>query len=390
VKPLIFISHVHESNTLASAIKEEISKLLLNGVDFFVSSDRSSIVGGDRWLNKIELALSKASIVLILCDQDSILRPWVNFEAGGAWISKKRVIPLCYGGLVPSNLPQPLGSLQAFSLAESDDLVDLIKLIADEASLRAPDFDAAKLVASLMSSLEREAIEETESPLPTTGMLHLPESVSVVIRSSETEFFDDVYDHEARDNVRKRLDKEKEKCLSQYGGILATRFGPENVKLEYSTLEFPGGRVRINSEVELLSMGQESSGWLETVITIESEDLQLLNVLKEKNILKWQKLQKTTFKFGGILNIGLLAQALHERGISLTEYSKSELVLDDRNYFDSRVAIRSIRDGTEIDLIGYEIAGRDIADVMAKVFDLFKLDRCFESKERKPDSENMG
>ena len=116
MKPLVFISHAHESSDLASTLKAEISRLLLDGIEFFVSSDRSSIVGGDKWLDKIDTALGNASIVLVLCDQDSVLLPWINFEAGGAWIANKRVIPLCHGNLIPEQLPQPLASLQSLQL----------------------------------------------------------------------------------------------------------------------------------------------------------------------------------------------------------------------------------------------------------------------------------
>jgi len=108
MKPTVFVSHVHESSELASALSTEISRLLLDGVDFFVSSDRSSIIGGDRWLDKIDAALANAEIVLVLCDRNSLLRPWINFEAGGAWVAKKRVVPLCHGDLTPDQLPHPL------------------------------------------------------------------------------------------------------------------------------------------------------------------------------------------------------------------------------------------------------------------------------------------
>ena len=82
LKPLVFISHIHSEAEGAIWIKESINELLLGGIDFFVSSDRGTIVGGDRWLEKIEGALKNATIVLVLCSKTSILRPWVNFEAG--------------------------------------------------------------------------------------------------------------------------------------------------------------------------------------------------------------------------------------------------------------------------------------------------------------------
>ena len=116
MKPVVFISHIHDEAAVAKWLKDSISKLLLGAVDFFVSSDRTAIIGGDRWLNKIEDALRESPVVLVLCSERSVLRPWVNFEAGGAWVAGKRVVPICHAGMEPLRLPEPLKSLQAYNL----------------------------------------------------------------------------------------------------------------------------------------------------------------------------------------------------------------------------------------------------------------------------------
>ena len=148
MKPIVFISHVHSESELAIWIKESIGNILIGGLSFFVSSDRSAIVGGDKWLDKIESALKDASIVLVLCSNYSILRPWINFEAGGAWMANKRVIPICHGGMLPSNLPHPLASLQAYVLSSAKDFKDLVELLASAADLKSPEFDPHKLLNS--------------------------------------------------------------------------------------------------------------------------------------------------------------------------------------------------------------------------------------------------
>ena len=93
----IFISFVHEDESVASCVKRLIEKEL--GVDVFLSSDKSQIYAGDSWLEKITTALKEADVVLLMLSQRSLRRPWVNFEAGGAWLLSKTVIPCCYGNL---------------------------------------------------------------------------------------------------------------------------------------------------------------------------------------------------------------------------------------------------------------------------------------------------
>jgi len=139
----------NDEAAVAIWLKDSISKLLLGGVEFFVSSDRVAIVGGDRWLNKIEDALKNAQAVLVLCSARSVLRPWVNFEAGGAWITGIRVVPVCHAGMEPTSLPEPLKSLQAYNLFKARDFQDLVELLANQAGLNKPDFDPDKILTDL-------------------------------------------------------------------------------------------------------------------------------------------------------------------------------------------------------------------------------------------------
>jgi hypothetical protein len=149
LKPTVFISHISEEAEVAIWMKGSISKLLLGNVQFFVSSDRAAIIGGDRWLNKIEDALRDAPIVLVLCSPRSVQRPWVNFEAGGAWIAGKRVVPVCHVGMRPADLPEPLRSLQAYDLLQGQDFQDMVALLAGKAGLNKPDFDSATILSEI-------------------------------------------------------------------------------------------------------------------------------------------------------------------------------------------------------------------------------------------------
>jgi hypothetical protein len=55
---------------------------------------------------------------------NSLREPWVNFEAGGAWLAGKVVIPICFGGVSKENLPKPYSNLQALNLR--DDYIYLV------------------------------------------------------------------------------------------------------------------------------------------------------------------------------------------------------------------------------------------------------------------------
>lgn len=66
-------------------------------------------------------SLKSAKLVIALFSPDAVGRPWVNFEAGGAWFSAdKKLIPLCIGGLTPADLPKPYSNIQGADLEDED------------------------------------------------------------------------------------------------------------------------------------------------------------------------------------------------------------------------------------------------------------------------------
>jgi hypothetical protein len=95
--PKIFISHIHEETDEAAAVQSYIEKTLDHQVEVFRSSDRRKVHAGEPWLDRIRKELQEASVVILMLSAKSIKQPWVNFEAGAAWISPdKLLIPICF------------------------------------------------------------------------------------------------------------------------------------------------------------------------------------------------------------------------------------------------------------------------------------------------------
>ncbi|NQE46840.1 hypothetical protein C5S31_12545 [ANME-1 cluster archaeon GoMg2] len=162
-KPIVFVSHVEEDAAVASKIKNWLEDNLLEGVEVFVSSDEG-IKPGDKWEECIIEKLKNCSIALVVCTQMSVRQPWVNFEAGGALVKGARVIPLCYHGQRKETLPRPLSSLEALDLSEQNDVSKLLKIIAEEVGLRAPDVDPNELIRRLPARNYEEL--EADGKLP--------------------------------------------------------------------------------------------------------------------------------------------------------------------------------------------------------------------------------
>lgn len=127
----VFISHVGDEADVAAALKGALRRDFLGLIDVFVSSDAESIAAGEEWLRSIERALKESSMLVVLCSPDSVGRPWINFEAGAAWMRGIPLVPVCHAGLRPSDLPMSLSLRQGLQLHDADGVRRLYTRISE-------------------------------------------------------------------------------------------------------------------------------------------------------------------------------------------------------------------------------------------------------------------
>jgi hypothetical protein len=125
-----FISHITEEARVAALLKKSLNRDFVRLLDVFVSSDGEGIDAGDDWLRSVDAAIRGSALMLILCSPASIRRPWINFEAGAAWMRKIPIIPLCHAGLTRTGLPVPLSYRQGLLLTDPDGLRRLYGRVA--------------------------------------------------------------------------------------------------------------------------------------------------------------------------------------------------------------------------------------------------------------------
>jgi hypothetical protein len=198
----IFISHITAEHELAGLLKQRIEKHFLEQVDVFVSSDQESIQAGEPWLAALR-NLTTASMAIVLCSAASVGRPWLNFEAGAAWLRQIPVVPLCHSGLEPDKLPLPLSALQGGQVADPDTLIRLYRRIATLVPCGCPDLDWTNYAGELarmttagpagtadpgasgqrqpaLDDLRRIAEAGDEKAIPAIAVLQSPEAWSVL------------------------------------------------------------------------------------------------------------------------------------------------------------------------------------------------------------------
>jgi hypothetical protein len=133
-------------------------------LDVFVSSDTESIDAGEEWLKSIQRALQECLIVVILCSPESIRRPWVNFEAGAAWMLEIPLIPVCHLGLLPRDLRMPLSLRQGIALGDPDGLRRFYGRVAKILGSDIPTISFDKLAKKLTASLTAASMKSSTTP----------------------------------------------------------------------------------------------------------------------------------------------------------------------------------------------------------------------------------
>lgn len=177
-----FISHVSEEALVAKALKDAVVEDFLGQFSVYASSDTDSIWAGDEWLVSVRDALSSAHLVLVLCSPSSIQRPWVNFEAGAAWILDRPIVPLCHRGLTVRELPVPLSLRQGLAVDTGDGVRALYDRVAQLVGCRTPNADFERLAARL-----REKGAQVPDVVPDREQLNAARGIRVRLRQSLTE-----------------------------------------------------------------------------------------------------------------------------------------------------------------------------------------------------------
>jgi hypothetical protein len=154
-KPIVFISHVTEEGELAALLKDLVNDSFLDLIDMFVSSDGERIRKGTGWFDEVTNALDRCELQIIVCSPISISRPWINFEAGAAWIRGVPVIPLCHSGMEPSKLPVPYNLRQATNATTVADLEGIFRQLANTLGSSTPRVDFSEFVESVRDFEER-------------------------------------------------------------------------------------------------------------------------------------------------------------------------------------------------------------------------------------------
>src|SRR5258707_8032328 len=63
--------------------------------------------------------MKPARVVISLFSRESVERPWINFEAGGAYFAEGKIlIPICIGDIRPELLPKPYSNIQGGHLTD--------------------------------------------------------------------------------------------------------------------------------------------------------------------------------------------------------------------------------------------------------------------------------
>ncbi|MHC4407201.1 MAG: TIR domain-containing protein [Planctomycetota bacterium] len=169
----VLLSHINEEAQVAAVLGQWIESSLDR--DVHASGEAENIQLGKQRLAEVDRALSEAQVVLLLCSEQSIGRPWINFESGCAWLKRVPIIAACHCGCSTADLGPPLGSFPAFDLTDAASCQALLETLAKHLKRkRVPRIDCDLMVTEI-----RAAMDPSAAPAPpATPSNDVPEPVA--------------------------------------------------------------------------------------------------------------------------------------------------------------------------------------------------------------------
>jgi hypothetical protein len=108
----VFVSHMTEEKPVAAVLRKYLRLAFGNDFRVFVSTDLTSIPGGQKWFNHIIDNLRLSKVVLVLVSHESKRREWTNFEAGFGDGCDNLVIPIAIKNFPLGQMSLPLAGYQ--------------------------------------------------------------------------------------------------------------------------------------------------------------------------------------------------------------------------------------------------------------------------------------
>jgi TIR domain-containing protein len=158
----LFISHAYDEASVAISLQRQIQTDFLGLVHVFVSSNRSTLLPGEDWPNRVREELNAAELFAVLCSDRSLVHPWVNIEIGAAFFRNERplIIPLCHRNLDEGKLELPLSPQQAITISSGSHIKAFYELLAEQLGSGVPAVDFNAIAANLKKA-ETEYIENS-------------------------------------------------------------------------------------------------------------------------------------------------------------------------------------------------------------------------------------
>jgi TIR domain len=117
----VFVSHATADKWLATIICHKLEEA---GATTF--RDDRDINGGDDIPDRLRHEIMRSREMLVLVTPESINRPWVLLEVGGAWLRGMRITPiLCH--VAVDRIPEIIRSKKAVNLNDFEAYVESIR-----------------------------------------------------------------------------------------------------------------------------------------------------------------------------------------------------------------------------------------------------------------------
>jgi hypothetical protein len=246
-KPFTFLSHASVDAPLAAHLETAL-RASTPSLEVFRTTRVDQIPSGRAWFEHITAHLRAATQYVVLLTPNSQSRPWVCFEAGGAWATDRTRVLALGGGLQAGDTIEPLRQLQLLSLEEHEQAAQVFRALGT--TLADP-----KAFAETARRIGRDTPAATTGKARVEGrLLDLPDSVVLRLENTGTA---------AAHQIQASVDGEPVQSNPYFArpGVGPVRLLAPGAHVDFPMLVFDGMPRAFRVRIEWIGEGGQPDRW---------------------------------------------------------------------------------------------------------------------------------
>jgi hypothetical protein len=154
----IFLSYSTQENDLAEHIRNSLTRIFKNKVEFVFNNIR----GGEKWKVAIQKGLNNSDAILTILTPKYLQRPWAYIEWSAFWLRDKTTYVIVTDDVEVRDIVDPMRDVQFTRIFHESDVISLVESIAEKARQDYFSYDSVSEISNKAIAIYKKLLAESE------------------------------------------------------------------------------------------------------------------------------------------------------------------------------------------------------------------------------------